>query len=256
MSLFNHPVDQIAFNTWRGVGQEKMFYALAGGGVLILLAGFVLGPLSLNEQARLAVDFSLTACHIACGMTAVYFAGVCLSSESSNLTLFTKPVSKGQIVRGKFLGIALVLSVLLLFFSLAVSAVYGFYGRPITFILWFALWGVWLEALVLAAAALLLSLLFPPFLTFMYVFFVFVIGHSINSVFFFVDKAPYTPIKTMVLMFTRLWPNLEKFNWRSHALYQTPLPPAEILYSTAYAMFWLVFLLWLAGLLLERKDIG
>ncbi len=249
----------IALNTLKEISRHKILYALGAFVVFMMGAGLILGSLSLNEQTRLSINFSFTACHIGLVFVSVYFASTLISREIERktiLTLFVKPVSRTQFIIGKFLSLSFVLLLILLFLTLFVVFVHFIYSRPLSLIVFVAMWGIFLEALILLTLAFFFSVFSSSFLVLVYSVLMFIIGHSAAGIVFFVNQGEGDVFsKWVVTGVVRAFPNFEKLNWRASALYQIPLKDGELVFSSLYAFSWMIFLLIATGILFERKNL-
>ena len=249
----------ISLNTFKEIQRHKIFYAFGGIILFLIGAGLIMAPLSLAEQTRLSINFSITACHVGIIVVAVYFASTLISHEIEKktiMTVFVKPISRMQFILGKFLGLALVLLMVMFFLSLFIIAVYLFFKQPVGTILFIALWGIFLEALILSAVAFTFSSITSSFLVLSYSTFVFIIGHATNGIVFFLQKAEGNIFKPITKVIVRIMPNFEKLNWRSHALYQDELSFVEVFSASVYGFAWIICLLILAAWLFKRKRIA
>ncbi len=250
----------IALNTVKEIQRHKILYALASMVIFIIATGFVLGPLSLNEQVRLSINFAFTSCHIGLILISVYFASGLISHEIEKrtaITLFVKPISRLQFIIGKFFGLSIILLLVLVFLTLFVLTVHWIYSHSVSSLLFIALWGIFLEALILLTVAFFFSNFSSSFSVLIYSVLVFIIGHSANGIMFLLSKTNENQIfKVTVDVVTRALPNFEKLNWRAHALYHDPLVKGELLFSSLYAVSWVVFLLLVTSILFERKRIA
>ena len=247
----------IALNTVKEVRHSGALLVL---GIFIFfmgMASLLLGPLSLNEQARLTINFTFTACHIGLVLMAVYFSSVLILGEIESktaLTLFSKPVSRAQFVMGKFGGLCFMLLFCLLFVSAFVVGAHILHGRSVSAILFIALYGVFLEALFFTALGFFFSSFSRAFVILVCSFFVFLIGHSLSGALFLLQKSSASEglINTFFVL-SRFFPNLERFNWRTHALYQDFLSSQELFFSSLYALCWIVCLLIGTVFLLNKR---
>ena len=250
----------IALNTVKEIKRHRILYALGAVIVFILLAGLILGPLSLNEQKRLSINFAFTACHIGLVLISIYFASTLIAHEIEKktiITLFVKPISRLQFIVGKFFGLSFILLVSVIFLTVFVLTVHFTYGHSVGPILFIAMWGIFLEALILLVVAFFFSSFTSSFLVLVYSVLIFIIGHSANGITFFLNKGQGdTVFKLVVSAVTRFLPNFEKLNWRAHALYHDSLVGGELFFSSIYSFSWLVFLLIFTGVLFERKQIA
>ena len=162
-----------------------------------------------------------------------------------------------QFIVGKFFGLSLILLFALLFLILFVMSVHMIYGQSVGLILFIAMWGIFMEALILLALAFFFSSFTSSFLVLVYSVLIFIIGHSANGIVFFLGKSENDQFfKLGVSLITRVLPNFEKLNWRAHALYQDSLVEGELFLCSLYSFSWIVFLLIVTGILFERKQIA
>ena len=250
----------IALNTIKEIKRHKIFYALATVVLFIIGTGVVLGPLSLSEQTRLSINFSFTACHIGLILIAVYFGSTLISHEvekKTAVTLFVKPISRLQFIIGKFFGLSIVLLIAAASLAVFIVIVHFIYEHPIRLILFFAMWGILLEALILLAVAFFFSSIASSFLVLVYSFLIFIIGHSANGIVFLLgsESKESSFLVDIISKGIYAFPNFEKLNWRGYALYQDTLLKGELLFTSLYSLFWMVFLLAVTSVLFERKQI-
>ena len=257
MQLCYNPVWLIAKHTVKEIRRQKIFYILVALAVFMMAGGMVLGPLSLNEQIRLSINFSLVACHMGSVLLSIYFASSLLVSElqTTAIILLTKPVSRSQFIIGRVLGLVAVLCTVWLLMICALLLLYWFYEQSVGIALFAAFWGIALESLILIGVACFFSLSLSPFLTLVHTFFIFLIGHLVNGFMFLISSQDLL-LKTSIDLALRVFPNFEKFNWRTQALYQDFIAYSDIAWNTVYAAFWMLVLLLLTGMIFERKHIG
>ena len=248
----------IALNTVREIHRQRVFYLLIALFLLLVGVGFIAGSLSLNEQKRLSINFSWTACHISLVLMALYFASHLIAHEREKKTILlilAKPVLRGEFIAGKFLGLGLLLFLFLCALTLFVLFVYGYYSQPVRPVLFMAMSGIFMEALLLSALAFLFSSFMSSFLVLAYSFCVFIIGHFVSDFLFFIQKNEENAeiFNGVILALVRVLPDLERLNWRAHALYEDPLSVGEWGLSMLYALCYIVLLLLLANRVFRRR---
>ncbi len=250
----------IALNTVKEIQRHKILYALVAVIFFIVMAGLILGPLSLSEQKRLSINFAFTGAHIGLILIAVYFASTLIAHEIEKktiITLFVKPLSRTQFIIGKFLGLSFILLLMLILLACFMLFVHLIHGHSIGLILFIALWGIFLEALILLALAFFFSSFTSSFLVLVYSILIFIIGHSADGIAFFLNSGKDSSVFQFIFSgIVRILPNFEKLNWRAHALYQDSLIKEELLLSSLYAFSWIIFLLIITAILFERKQIA
>ena len=156
----------IALNTFREAARIRVLY-----GIVVLVIGanlfaIVLGEMSIREQARVARDVGLAGISLFGSLTAIFLGVFLLYTEVQRRTIHaivSKPIERWEFVVGKYLGMALVLTVLVALFAVAMVAMLisqdvGVSGAVIRAIVL-----AWIEVLTVAAIAIFFSSFSTPF---------------------------------------------------------------------------------------------
>src|SRR5215469_9905153 len=114
----------IALNTFREAARIRVLY-----GILVLVIGsnllaIVLGQMSIHEEQRVARDIGLAGISLFGSLTAIFLGVFLLYTEVQRRTIHaivSKPIERWEFVVGKFVGMALVLTVLVGLFALAMA---------------------------------------------------------------------------------------------------------------------------------------
>ncbi|MCZ0932340.1 MAG: hypothetical protein OXJ52_04205, partial [Oligoflexia bacterium] len=151
----------------------------------------------------------------------------------------------------------LALAGLLLLAGMALSFLlilfFAFLKIPIQLVLLYALLGSLLESLLLLAFVILFSSFVNSFLVLFYCISIFIIGHFLDSLFYFIEKAPGL-LNAILYQLLHLLPNLERVNWKSEVVYQDSLKFVEFASSAGYLFLWIGFVLSLALLIMEKRE--
>ncbi len=158
----------IALNTFREAVRIKVLY-----GVLVVVFGanflaIVLGAMSYHEDTRVAQDIGLAGMSIFGSLTAILLGLFLLYNEVQRRTvhaIVSKPIERWEFVVGKWLGMALVLSVLVALFAAAMILMLAIQGTGMSMALVKATLLAWLEVLTVAAIAIFFSSFSTPFLS-------------------------------------------------------------------------------------------
>jgi ABC-type transport system involved in multi-copper enzyme maturation permease subunit len=169
----------IALNTFREAARVKVLY-----GLLVIVIGAnvlsaVLGEMSVHEETRVAQDVGIAATSLFGSLTAIFLGVFLLYTEVQRRTIHaivSKPIERWEFVVGKYLGMALVPSVLVGMFALAMVLTLTLRGVPITVPVVQALVLAWFEVLTVAAIAIFFSSFSSPFLSGIFALAVWVIG--------------------------------------------------------------------------------
>ncbi|HSD89712.1 MAG TPA: ABC transporter permease subunit [Kofleriaceae bacterium] len=169
----------IALNTFREAARIRVLY-----GILVLVIGanvlaLVLGEMSIREQTRVAQDIGLAGISLFGSLTAIFLGVFLLYSEVQRRTIHaivSKPIERWEFVVGKYAGMALVLSVLVALFGVAMIGMLLLQGGGITPAILRALVLAWFEVLTVAAIAIFFSSFSSPFLSGIFALAMWVIG--------------------------------------------------------------------------------
>jgi ABC-type transport system involved in multi-copper enzyme maturation permease subunit len=169
----------IALITFREAARIKVLY-----GVLVLVVGanllaLVLGEMSYREEARVARDIGLAGMSIFGSLTAILLGLFLLYNEVQRRTvhaIVSKPIERWEFVVGKWLGMALVLSVLVGLFALEMVLMLTLQGVGVSGAIVRATVLAWVEVLTVAAIAIFFSSFSTPFLAGIFSLAMWVIG--------------------------------------------------------------------------------
>jgi Cu-processing system permease protein len=169
----------IALNTFREAVRIRVLY-----GILVLLIGanlmsLVLGSMAATDSARVTRDVGLAGISLFGSLIAIFLGVFLLYGEIQRRTIHTivtKPIERWEFVVGKYLGMALVLSVLVVAFSLAMFVTLLIQDVAITSAIVKAMVLAWFEVLTVAAIAIFFSSFSTPFLSGIFALALWVIG--------------------------------------------------------------------------------
>lgn len=247
----------LAINTYRELIRDRILYGLIVMSLLLLGLSMALGQLSFSEQKRISANFGFAAIQLSSVVLAIFVGSSLVSKEIEKktvLTLLARPMSRSQFLLGKWLGLSLIVVVAELMLGMALAIVLMGLGMTINESFFGGLFGIFLEAMVLMAISLFLSTFTRPILVVSISLAIFLIGHWVESLKFFVNNSESLGFKVLGVTVTQVFPNLERFNWKSLFIYGDSLNLMELVVSTSYALAWWTFLMSLSSLVLRRKD--
>jgi ABC-type transport system involved in multi-copper enzyme maturation permease subunit len=169
----------IALNTFREAARIRVLY-----GILVLVIGanlfaIVLGEMSVREESRIARDVGLAGISLFGSLTAIFLGVFLLYTEVQRRTIHaivSKPIERWEFVVGKYAGMALVLTVLVALFGLAMVGMLTWHGVGVTSAVVRAIVLAWGEVLTVAAIAIFFSSFSTPFLSGIFALAMWVIG--------------------------------------------------------------------------------
>jgi Cu-processing system permease protein len=169
----------IALNTSREAARNRVVYAIGVLAILLMAFVLVLGEMSQNEEARVARDLTLAAISFFGSVTAGLLGVVLLYGEIQRKTIHpivAKPLERWEFVVGKYLGIAMTLTMLVVLFAVTLMIVLWVQDVPITAAVGKAILLSYFEVLVVAAIAVFFSSFSTPFLSGVFTFVLFFLG--------------------------------------------------------------------------------
>ena len=246
----------VFLNTLREALRKKFVFGLLLACFLILCSSLLFSQLSLDDRGRLTIDFGLAAIQLLMLALSVFFGAGFISNDLDKKKLWmilTRPVRPSLFFLGRWLGLSFLLFLVLSILALQLLLFFVFLKIPIQFVLLYALLGFLFESLLLLSFVLFFSAHINTYLVLFYCVSLFIIGHFLNSLAYFVEKIEGL-LGFIVSIGIRFLPDLEKVNWKSAVVYQDTVPFKEFTYSSLYIFLWIGFVLSLALLFMEKKE--
>ena len=171
----------IVLNTFREAIRNKVLYGVLGVVIAANLMAIVLGAMSLAEEARVARDVGLAGVSLFGALTAIVLGVSLLYAEIQKRTLqvvLSKPIERHEFVLGKYLGMAVTLTLLVAAFAIALAGMLRFSGMGFDANVTKAVLLGWMEVMVVAAIAIFFSSFSTPFLSGAFTLGLFIVGRS------------------------------------------------------------------------------
>ena len=185
-----------------------------------------------------------------------------IPAERENRTIFpllAKPVTRGQVIVGKYLGCWLACGMALLVFYFFFGVVSGSREHSWPVLNYFqGMWLQWLMLSIVVSLVLLGSIVFTApssnaTITFIVVAGILLLGRHLNQV---ALQQP-EPLRTIVYSIYFLIPHLEWYDVRDLIIYEHALVPwADCALATLYAGVYAALLLFVAWLMFRRKPLN
>lgn len=246
----------IATNTFREAVRDRIFFGLAAFAVLYILLTIFLGKLSLGDLTMIR-SFGLAGVYLATMLMTIVLGSSLLSAEITRRTLYfvlAKPVSRMEVVLGKFLGLFAAMAATTAFMAVVYLGVVAFQGGG------FDAGGLAAIAMSLVEIALFIALLIAlsavlqPLTATVCTAILLVAGHLVDSA---LQTALRVGGAVQVLLeaFHYLLPNLEKFDLRDLVVHGILPDGVTLLVAAGYGLAYVAFLLMLAIFFFERREL-
>lgn len=253
----------IALNTFREAARIRVLY-----GILVLVLGSNLiavfvGELSRRDADRFARDIGLAGISLFGSLTAIFLGVFLLYTEVQRRTIHAivcKPIRRWEFVVGKFTGMAVVLSVLVSVFAVAMLGMLVWQQTEVSAGVAKAVVLSWFEVITVAAIAIFFSSFSTPFLSGIFALGMWVIGRLTPDLEAATRAAaPWIRVTTRVAL--EIVPDVHLFAVSGRTLDGTAVsvhgdfvPWSYVALAAAHGVGWTVALLALAALLFHRRD--
>ena len=171
----------IAGNAFREAVRDRILYNLVLFVLLITASAILLGELTDGQEARTIVNIGLNAMLLFGAFIAIFVGVGLVSKEIEKRTvyaIFSKPVGRGEFIVGKYLGLCATLLANIVVMGAGVSLALLYVGASgLALSIWPAILLIFLELMILTAAAIVFSSFSSPALSALLTFFIFIIGH-------------------------------------------------------------------------------
>jgi ABC-type transport system involved in multi-copper enzyme maturation permease subunit len=260
----------IAVNVFRESVRDKVLYNLVAFAILLIGASYLIGQLTAGQDIKIIKDLGLAATSVF-GLFIAIFIGIGLVSKEvekrSIYSLLAKPISRPQLVLGKYAGLILTLAVNLTIMAVALYAVLAYMGwgaspralqaweRPAADpLLLGAVFLTFVELAIVTAIALFFSTFSTPLLSAALTFGFFVAGRFSADLRNF-DQAVNSPVAAGIAR-ALYWvlPNLAGFDVRAQVVHGQPISTGYIALMTGYGALYIAALIVAATVVFSRRD--
>lgn len=248
----------IAKNTFKLEIRDKILYAVLGFGILYAAVMLFMSQLVLQELPMVK-SFGLLGIYFFTAVIALFLGTTSFYKDVDQKIVYfilAKPVSRAQFIIGKFLGLCFVV----LFASAILAVAYlgvvmqasgGFDAMGLL-----AIAMQFLEMALFLAFAIFVTTFSSSLLSIVYTSAVFFAGHIVSSLLADAQAMGIGGIKLLIVkIFYYVLPNLEKFNIRDIAIHPVAMPFSSFLLAFCYAIAYIVFLLFAAIWIFEKKEL-
>ena len=253
----------IALNTFREAARIRVLYGIIVLVVGANLAALVLGQMSIHEEQRVARDIGLAGISLFGSLTAIFLGVFLLYTEVQRRTIHaivSKPIERWEFVVGKYLGMAVVLTILVALFGLAMCGMLTFQGVGVSGAVVKAVVLAWCEVLTVAAIAIFFSSFSTPFLSGIFALAMWALGRVTPDIQAAIERgSPW--IRATARIALEIVPDIHLFSPSGRmieggqvSVHADFVTWGYVGLSSLHALGWIAGLLALACLLFQRRD--
>ncbi|MBD2302649.1 ABC transporter permease subunit [Nostoc sp. FACHB-87] len=250
----------IAKNVFQEVVRDRILYVIGFYTLVLAIAWRVLPEFAATTENKMILDFGIVAINVISLIVAVFIGTGLVKKEIDKrtiLVLIAKPVSRSEIIAGKFLGLSAVLAVLIS----TMTAIYlGFLQienipHPTLSIVIAAVF-LFLQISLINAVAITLGVFTNALLAITLTFAVYLMGNISQDVVKFGRLSQNPTMERITQGLYLILPDLSRLDLKNDAVYgMQALPNATILITNAaYGVLYCIMLLAIASFVFSKRE--
>ncbi len=263
-------IGAIAINVFRESVRDKVLYNLVLFAMLLMASSYLIGQLTAGQDVKIIKDLGLSATALF-GLFIAVFIGIGLVTKEverrSIYSLLAKPITRAQLIVGKYCGLTLTLAVNVAVMALALYAVLATmtYGLPPEAnLVWEtppldpamlkAVALIFIELMLVTAFALFFSTFSSPMLSAALTVGLYIVGHFSGDLRNFQQVVDSPAAARFARGLYWVLPNLAQFDVKNEVVHGVHVPLSYMAMTGAYAAVYIAMLLAISALVFSRRD--
>jgi len=251
-------IGQVALHTLKETVRDRIFFVTLLFALFLIAGSLAVSPLAAGEEDRVVKNMGLSSIS-AIGLFLAVFVGASLVHREVErrtiYTLLSRPISRGEYVVGKYIGIVLTLTMNVGAMAVLFALLVHFHLHTLSAAHFAAIYLIGVELAVIASVSILFSVLSSPVLGALFTLALYFIGHLATDLRSFAEMLPSGAAAGACKIISYLVPNLGLFDIKGMAVYGKPVEAGLLLSATLYALGYIAPVLFLALVLFRRKDL-
>ncbi len=249
----------IALNTFRESIRSKILYSTIAFAIVVVLISALFGTVTIGDQLLVIKDFGLMSMAVFAVAYTAISGTTLLQKELARKTIYNilaKAVTRGEFLCGKYLGVVATVTAMLLLMGIGLQAFLLIISGTWQNLLPLAYYYIWLELLIVSAAAIFFStMVVTPMLAGLFTVAFFLSGRSSEFLLYFIEKEPISAFGANILkLLYALLPHLNQLNISNDVVFGAGRSLAHVGYSTLYAFSYVITVLILATVIFRNKE--
>ena len=249
---------KIAKNVFWEAIRDRILYVI-GFFALLMVGGVRLIPeLSVGTEDKIFLDFGLAAISIL-GLIVTVFVGTGLvNKEIEKRTVYilvAKPLSRSELIVGKYIGLSSVLAILLIAMTIIYGLILSFSGisYPIGSILVTIIF-MFVQLSLLTAVAILFGVFTSSLLATLFTFGIYLMGNLSRDLVKLGDLSDNPGIKKLMMGLYVVLPDLNRFDLKNDAVYGILPSISNLLTNLGYALLYTMLVLSITIAMFARRE--
>jgi ABC-type transport system involved in multi-copper enzyme maturation permease subunit len=246
----------IAKHTFREAARDRVLYGMLAFAVLFIFLDILFAELALGDMVMIK-SFGLAGIYLFGLLITVFLGSSIIYKEIERRTLYfilSKPVSRTQLIFGKFLGLLAAILLTVVLMAVVYIAVIAFSGGGFDHIGLLAICLQMFELMLLTALLVFFSSIVNPLAATICSVLLLFAGHLLPVVVRNAEAMGESAYR-FVLFLYYLLPNLEKFDVRTLAAHAVELPAQALIFAVGYSVAYTAALLVLAIGSFKRREL-
>lgn len=236
--------------------RRKFLAGLILACLLLLLFTLALSQMSLDDKGRITVNFGLAGIQLLLLALSLVFGSGFIAADLDQKNIWmvlAKSVRPSLFFFGRYLSLAALLFLANVIFSLLLISFFLFLDIPVQTVLFYSLFGFFLESSLILAFVLFFAGFVSSYLVIFYCLSFFIISHFLDQALYFIEKSS-GPANSIFSNMIYLIPNLEALNWKSEVINQDTVAFMDFASSSLYIILWTGFILSLSLIFMEKRE--
>lgn len=262
-------IKTIAINTFKEAIRDKILYNLLIFTLIVIIASVLIGRLTIGQDQRVIKDIGLASMSLFGALIATFVGTSLVHKEIRRKTIYTilsKPIHRYEFILGKYFGLLLTIIVNLVAMTIALFAVLTLHkfiiidrlpgpDEPIGYVLLLkAVVMIFFELMLITSIAILFSTISTPALSMFFTLGTYVVGHLTGDLKELGAASKSSLLNGLCSLLYYLLPNLENFNIRAEMVRDLSVNSRFIIYVTLYGIIYMIAILLVTILSMERKE--
>ncbi len=251
------PIFAIAQTGQREAIRNRVTVVVAAFSIALIFLTSMVMSVTIYSIDKVVTDFGLGVMSLLLSGLAIFMSVGMLSRELERRTVFlvmSRPISRGQFVVGRYLGVVVTLAML----QAVMGLIYGLqllvFSVPWSEAIAAAMVGLFLELCVLSALGILFSSFSGTVTSTVCVVALYLVGHWAPDLHALSTAAESPLVSRLLLAVYYVVPNLDRLDFKPHASYAAYIGRDEWLTAGATGLGWSVVFIAGAALLFRRRD--
>jgi ABC-type transport system involved in multi-copper enzyme maturation permease subunit len=247
----------IALNTFKEAIRDRILYLLFFFAAIALAFSRLLAVLTVGDRVKIIKDVGLASISIFGVLMAILIGTGLVYKEIDKKTITTllaKPILRWQFLLGKFFGLVLTLSVMVLAMSLIFLIIVLLHTGRLESRMLLAILFIYLELILITAVAILFSCFSTPILSSIFSLSFYLIGHLSWGLETLIQKTRPGMGRIALRGLSAVLPDLENFNFKTEVVHGLAVDSRFYIFSALYGLVYTAFILVLAVLIFKKRD--